>query len=83
MDIKQKDEVEINDANLKDFLEKDLKGLKFILDESKEFAEDLTPVSISKLNLKITTKRIYGFLDYYKEMKNNTRKKLTKIYKYK
>ena len=79
MDIKQKDEIEINNSNLKDFLEQDLRSLEFILSESEDFISDLIPVSIFKLKTKITQNPVYSFLDYYREIKNYTRKKLTKI----
>ena len=66
MDIKQKDEVEIDDSNLKDFFEKDLKGIEFILNESEDFILDLTPVPISKLVKKSICS---DFFDYYKNKK--------------
>lgn len=66
MNIKQKDEVEINDSNLKDFLEQDLKDINIILNESEDFISDLTPVPISKLVKKPICN---DFFDYYKNKK--------------
>ena len=48
MNKKEKDVVEIDDSNLKDFLEQDLEALEFILKESDDSKMDLTPEPIKK-----------------------------------
>ena len=68
LDIKQKDEVEIDDSNLKDFLEKDLEGIEFILNESEDFISDLAPIPISKLVKKSICN---DFFNYYKNKKSS------------
>lgn len=45
-----RDQVEIDDSNLKDFFEQDLKNLEFILNESEDSKLDLTPEAIFKKN---------------------------------
>ena len=62
MGIKQKDEVEIGDSNLKDFLEQDLEGIKDILN-NEDFISDLEPIHIIK--------KEEDFFSYYKKIKNN------------
>ena len=64
--IKQKDEVEIDESNLKDFLERDLKGIEFILNESEEFISDLSPEPISK---SVKKSNCNDSFDYYKKRK--------------
>ena len=63
MDIKQKKEVEIDDSNLKDFIEQDLEGINMILN-NEDFVSDLAPIPINK-------EENEDFFSYYKRIKNN------------
>ena len=58
--IKQKNEVEINDSNLKDFLENDVKGIEMILN-NEDFISDLAPIPIIR--------KEEDFFNYYKNLK--------------
>ena len=75
MDIKQKDEVEINDSNLKDFLEQDLESIEFIINESKEFTSDLKPLLINSKE----KKRIREFMIEYLKNKKYFSLKIIKV----
>ena len=75
MDIKQKNEVEIDDSNLKDFLEQDLEGIGMILN-SEDFISDLAPIPIEK-KVKHKESEYKDFFYYYR--KNYKKDKSLKV----
>ena len=70
MDINKKDQVEIDDSNLKDFLEQDLEGLEFILNKVDDFTSDLSPIPIEKESVN------EDFFKYYRKIKERKNKNL-------